>query len=168
MQSRSKNYQGQRHQTRTQEQPRNIKKGVPSVAYQEIKKDYSLYAEKVIKELYAFDNKNFIKTNQLRNIYSLISPFFEYFNYNKIPNEQKSKDDLKKIKIKIAYQIGRDKFLKNRWELGIKPFNDITNILELIDIVLSSNDFMDDLKLYCNYFEALIAFHRYYEVGGNK
>ena len=65
---------------------------------------------------------------------------------------------MKKLKIKIAYQIGRD----DRGQLGVRKFNDASNILELIDVVIDSKNFIEDLELYCNYFEALVAYHKYH------
>ncbi|MCK9234169.1 type III-A CRISPR-associated protein Csm2 [archaeon] len=158
------------HDNRGQQRPQiKTKKYDVKETYLALKEDYSKRAKIVLEELFEQDGKNVIKTNQVRNIYSLVLPFFEYFNYGNLPDETKTKDNLKKIKIKIAYQIGRDK--QNRrgdWELGIKTFNDITNVLELIDLVLDSKDFFNDLKLYANYFEALVAYHRFFESGGNK
>jgi len=132
--------------------------------YKRIKKDYSVAAEKNIEQLFNQEKRNTIKSNQIRTLYALISPFFEKFNYGNVPNVNEAKKILRKTKIKLAYQVGRDSQMRNgNWNLGVKPFNDITNVLELIDIVLKSNDFIDDLKLYCDYFEALVAYHRYYE-----
>ncbi|MDR2828669.1 MAG: type III-A CRISPR-associated protein Csm2 [Acholeplasmatales bacterium] len=128
-----------------------------------MKKDYTQYAEKKIKALKDLNyNPAFvvptIKTNQLRNIYALISPFFEYFNYGKEPNKEEAIKILQKAKIKIAYQIGRD---NNTSKLGTKNFNKITLALDFIDVVLASTTFMEDLKIYCNYFEALVAYHKF-------
>ncbi len=125
-------------------------------SYQKIKQDYTTYAEEVIK-IIRNDNRNKIKTNQIRNIYALIIPFFEKLNYGKEIDVEDTKRSLRKVKIKIAYQIGRDK-----GDLGTKTFNRYSNVLGLIDVILKSNNFKDDLILYCDYFEALVAYHRFY------
>ena len=133
-------------------QPANV-----SDVYNSIKKDYTKQADKVIKEL-SKDKKNFIKTNQLRTLYSLVVPFSDFFNYGRDLDVEKAKKELKKLKIKIAYQIGRDE----RGQLGVRSFNESSCILELIDVVINSKSFEEDLELYCNYFESLVAYHKYY------
>lgn len=135
---------------------------VPSVdeTWTAIKKDdYTKYAEEAIKTI--LKTSSVIKTNQVRNIYALISPFFEKFNYNEQINEEDAKRTLRKIKIKIAYQIGRDE--KN--DLGVRVFNNYTNVLGLVDVLLKSNSFLEDLRLYCDYFEAVVAYHKFYVKG---
>lgn len=141
----------------------NKRREMPTViqTYQRIKEDYTVNAEEVIKNISR--NRNTIKTNQIRNIYALILPFFDKLNYGDAIDVESAKRALRKVKIKIAYQIGRDEpDKKGNYRLGIKPFNDYSNILDLIDVVINSEDFINDLKLYCDYFEALVAYHRYY------
>ncbi|NMA05950.1 MAG: type III-A CRISPR-associated protein Csm2 [Acholeplasmataceae bacterium] len=125
--------------------------------YNSIKKDYTKHADRVITDL-KNEQENFIKTNQLRTLYSFVVPFSDFFNYGRKIDIEKAKRELKKLKIKIAYQIGRD----DRGQLGVRKFNDASNILELIDVVIDSKNFIEDLELYCNYFEALVAYHKYH------
>ena len=46
--------------------------------------------------------------------------------------------------------------IKAKLPIRDKTFNDYSNILDLIDVVINSEDFINDLKLYCDYFEALV------------
>ena len=129
-----------------------------NLAMKEIAVDYTVYAEKVIKQLFK-ESHNLISTSQLRSIYSLIAPLLESCDKQ---NEEMLKNSLRKIKIKIAYQIGRDSD-KNA-KLGTNDFNKATSVLELISKVLESSEFKKDLQLYLNYWEALVAYHKYYDL----
>lgn len=133
----------------------NVIKNVDET-YKKIKEDYTAHAESIMNE-YFRNERSKISTNQLRNIYALVADLKEKIKYDNF-NLESIKDNLKKSKIKIVYQIGRD----NKNDLGIKIFNNYTNILELIDLVLKSNTLKNDLDLYCDYFEALVSYHRFY------
>ncbi len=67
---------------------------------------------------------NQIKSSQLRNLYQLISSFFDLFTYGKQLIIDESKKILIRAKVKIAYQIGRDA----KKEIGVWVFNHYTNI----------------------------------------
>ncbi|MGI6781387.1 MAG: type III-A CRISPR-associated protein Csm2 [Acholeplasmataceae bacterium] len=126
--------------------------------YNSIKNDYTKHADEVIRKLKKFDSKRLIKANQLRAIYALVVPFSDFFNYDREIHQETAIRELRKLKIKIAYQIGRD----DRGQLGVQNFNNVAQVLELIDLVVNSQNFRQDLELYCNYFEALVAYHKYH------
>ncbi|GHV15066.1 hypothetical protein AGMMS49938_12400 [Fibrobacterales bacterium] len=106
-----------------------------------------------------------IKTNQIRNVLSMIASLYtaELGKTEELSSETKKK--LQYIKIKIAYSIGRDSFdeKKNNWKLGTKPFNNAAKIYEFIDEAIKSRE---NFNTYCNYVEALVAYHKYF--GGKE
>jgi CRISPR-associated protein Csm2 len=118
-----------------------------------VKNDFASYAENVITKLEKDRNGTpKLKTNQIRNILALISVICDK-KFEDIQN------NLKMIKVKIAYAIGRD---KKDGKLGTEDFNNKSHIYEFISLIKSQEDF----KLYCNYMEALVSYHKYYG-GGN-
>jgi CRISPR-associated protein Csm2 len=108
-------------------------------------------AEKIMSET---DRKGAIPTNQIRIILDLIN---EVYIPVKASAETKLSEDilskLKYIKMKIAYQAGRDEKVKN--------FVINTNIMNYIDNVKTK----DDVILLAHYMEALVAYHKYYKLG---
>lgn len=129
--------------------------------YRSIVTDYAIHAEKAIKTLTRDKRGEFIfTTNQIRNLYVLVVPFFDLFKYDLPIDKDKSIQDLRKLKVKLAYQIGRDDGTSG--PKGVKEFNSKTQVLELIDIVIKHVDFEKNLELYCHYFQALVSYHKYH------
>ena len=62
--------------------------------------------------------------------------------------------ELRRMRVRIIYDMGRDtkvmNFIKNK------------NIIAYMNMLETSNKSRKDFKLFCDYFEALVAFHRYY------
>ena len=98
-----------------------------------------------------------LTTSKLRNLLDLVNNIYSVVANN--PEKELSedvKDKIAYLKIKFAYEVGRDK--------PVKRFVEQTYVKDLIDDVLkngSKKQFLD----YCKYFEALVAYSKYYGMG---
>ncbi|NLJ90557.1 MAG: type III-A CRISPR-associated protein Csm2 [Clostridiales bacterium] len=129
--------------------------------------DYVDKAERLMKELY-----NVITTSKLRDLLAQVNEL-----YNDIilePNEkldEKYVERIRHLKVKMIYDAGRDRQQVTRRELRDNPhfkngkltyFFEQTGLLKMVDEIGDSRKkFLD----YCKYFEALVAYHKFY--GGN-
>lgn len=118
--------------------------------------NYVETAEKVIKSMIEKDKwgneKIALSTSKIRNILSMISGLYNdvvMLREDKLSAEFVSR--IKYIKMRFAYEAGREK--------TVKDFIDKAQIFKIID---SINDSTDDLILFCNYMEALVAYHKFY------
>lgn len=78
--------------------------------------------------------------------------------YNEILKEKRDEkldDDIvsrvKYLKMRLAYESGRDN--------AVKGFVEKANLLKIIDSIGNSRS---NLMLFCNYMEALVAYHKFY------
>lgn len=93
-----------------------------------------------------------LSTSKLRSIYALIMNI-----YTKVDKPQDYEDhraDLQYLKVKMAYEAGREDV--------VKQFLEKTSLMALIDGV---NDY-DQFILYCRYAESLAAYFKFY--GGKE
>lgn len=118
--------------------------------------NYVETAEKVIKSMVEKDKwgneKIALSTSKIRNILSMISGLYNdvvMLREDKLSAEFVSR--IKYIKMRFAYEAGREK--------TVKDFIDKAQIFKIMD---SINDSTDDLILFCNYMEALVAYHKFY------
>ena len=118
--------------------------------------NYVETAEKVIKSMIEKDKwgneKIALSTSKIRNILSMISGLYNdvvMLTEDKLSAEFVSR--IKYIKMRFAYEAGREK--------TVKDFIDKAQIFKIMD---SINDSTDDLILFCNYMEALVAYHKFY------
>lgn len=118
--------------------------------------NYVETAEKVIKSMIEKDKwgneKIALSTSKIRNILSMISGLYNdvvMLSEDKLSAEFVSR--IKYIKMRFAYEAGREK--------TVKDFIDKAQIFKIVD---SINDSTDDLILFCNYMEALVAYHKFY------
>ena len=99
------------------------------------------------------DMKAAITSSKLRSLYSMLCDI--------VTNESDNHSDkigclpaLKRLRVHMIYDMGRDtkvmNFIKNK------------NIIAYMNMLETSNKSRKDFKLFCDYFEALVAFHRYY------
>lgn len=111
--------------------------------------DKTTYVDKAEKIIKTGDIR--IKRNQIRIILDLIN---EVYIPVKNSKQKELSDDVKSklqyVKMKIAYQAGRDK--------DVKDFVQKSNIMGYIDEVKDK----DGLFLLAHYMEALVAYHRFY------
>lgn len=122
------------------------------------KREYSNIAEEakdVIERLNKKNNKkDGVSTSQLRKILVLINAIdnkISYISDDKITEELE--DMLVNLKIKIAYQSGR--------ENKVKDFVKESKINNRLDNILKNKD-KRELKKFTRYVEALVAYHKYY------
>lgn len=106
------------------------------------------------------ENKGFAKSitaTQIRKLHSYIIPIYEKVRRCQgavLPEELRS--DLRYLKIRFAYEFGRENGLKNlnRADIGTSE-----TMLNLIDEI---GDSREKCLLFCRYMESLVAFHKLY------
>lgn len=107
-------------------------------------------AEKVIKELVR--DKNHITNTKLRNILSMVNRVMQ--GANQSDDKKLNKDelrDLQYLKMRLAYECGRDKLVKNFVELS-----------KIDDVINNIGDNRNLLELFADYMESLVAYHKFY------
>lgn len=117
------------------------------------KTTYVKQAEDIIKNKISRNkgNKINLKTNQIRIILDLINEvYIPVKNAKSKELNEDVKSKLQYIKMKIAYQAGREK--------DVMDFVNKSNIMKYIDEVKTK----DDLVLLAHYTEALVAYHKFY------
>lgn len=123
--------------------------------------DYVKRAEEVIKKLKAKGGK-MITTNQLRKFLSMLNAISnqiageearENFKKELSPAVQ---DQIKYLKVMLAYQIGRN---ENRHGNPVREFVEEAGLLTEIDKIGASRE---KYKEFARYVEALVAYHKYY------
>lgn len=122
--------------------------------------DYVDEAENVIKSIQVKKrNGDFmisLTTSKIRNILSMVSEI-----YNEVIHEQgeklseKSQSRIQYLRLRIVYEAGRDKDVRN--------FVDKAKLLIKIKSIGADKE---KFLRFCNYMEALVAYHRYY--GGKE
>ena len=93
-----------------------------------------------------------LTTSKIRNLLAMVSELqtdAKYIMNDKLTSDMQSR--IQYLKMRIAYEAGR--------ELGVKQFVENANLLEHISNIKDSKH---ELVLFCNYMEALVAYHRYY------
>jgi CRISPR type III-A-associated protein Csm2 len=105
----------------------------------EKKRDYNDYIGKI--KAYVEDNVKGITTSQLRNVFSRIK--------NIKPDNL---DDLYILRPKLAYVSGRSE-------------NKMKTLVFLLDLLITKTDNAEKLVQLQAFFEAVIAYHKYYEKG---
>lgn len=93
-----------------------------------------------------------LSTSKLRSIYALIMNI--YTKVDKPQDYEDHKTDLQYLKVKMAYEAGR--------EDAVKQFLEKTSLMALIDGINDYNQFI----LYCRYAESLVAYFKFY--GGKE
>lgn len=116
------------------------------------KTNYVDKAEDVVNNLMR-DKKNhlILTTSKIRNILSMISTIYnEVIHY---PSDKLNEDiveRLKYLKMRFAYEAGREKAVKNLIE--------IAKIFEIIEWI--GND-KQKCILFCKYMESIVAYHKF-------
>jgi CRISPR-associated protein Csm2 len=93
-----------------------------------------------------------LSTSKIRGIYGLITNV-----YTRITDEvsfEENKTDLQYIKVKMAYECGRDR--------NVDSFIKGTGLMTAIDSIAAYDQFI----LYCRYAESLVAYFKFY--GGKE
>ena len=119
--------------------------------------DETNYVDAALKSFAYFDDSRYknkkITSSKLRSLYSMLCDIIKDEN-DKTGTQISSgcSAALKLLKIRIIYDMGRDE--------AVKIFIENTNLIAYL-VHVEKNKKRDDFKLYCKYFEALVAFHRY-------
>ncbi len=115
--------------------------------------DEDTYLEQAKKNMKAES----ITTSKLRSHYAMLCEIIALDNAADESEENLSRQcisELRRMRVRIIYDMGRDtkvmNFIKNK------------NIIAYMNMLETSNKSRKDFKLFCDYFEALVAFHRYY------
>jgi CRISPR-associated protein Csm2 len=101
---------------------------------------------------YVKNVSNIISTRQLRNIFTEIS---------KIKATKEGINNLELLRIKLAYIAGRSETNNKQKNNVIRDF--YSNLDELIKNVHTTND----LEIFKDFFEAIIAYHKYFKPNEN-
>lgn len=123
------------------------------------KQNYVDVAEEVIKKLRKPDKKEGFKlaltTSKIRNILSMVS---ELYTDAQHAREEKLSEDMvgrvQYLRMRIAYEAGRE-----GRENAVKEF---VNKAELLPRISEIGNSRQKLLLFCNYMEALVAYHKFY------
>ncbi|MFV0440624.1 MAG: type III-A CRISPR-associated protein Csm2 [Lachnospirales bacterium] len=111
-------------------------------------------AEWVIKSLVEKHGKNVVKTNQIRKILTIVNSIDAKHSLTQDAQIDSDVEDmLINLKIKIAYQSGR--------EPAVKSFIKTSKLDSKLDEVLKSKS-SKALKEYIKYTEALVAYHKFH------
>lgn len=120
------------------------------------KQNYVDVAEDAIKKLRKPDRNGGYKleltTSKIRNILSMVSDL--YTDAQHLREKTLGEDMVGRVqylRMRIAYEAGREK--------SVKEFVRTANILPFIALVGNSRQ---KLLLFCNYMEALVAYHKFY------
>ena len=89
-----------------------------------------------------------LTTTKLRSIYGLIMNV--YNRINEPSDFEKYQSDIQYLKVKMAYESGRDK--------TVKQFIDSTYLMEAVSQINTYEQFL----LYCRYAESLVAYFKFF------
>lgn len=126
--------------------------------------DYVDKAEVLMKEL-----SKYISTSKIRDLMAKVNELYNDIILDPRENlDKKHVDAIRHLKVKMIYDAGRDRQdrlsrdEKNNPKLKdgkLKYFFDETGLLDMVGQIGSSREkFLE----YCKYFEALVAYHKYY------
>ena len=118
------------------------------------KQNYVDEAERVIVGLKAADRNGrlTLTTSKIRNILSMVSELYtdaQHSREDRLDADMVSR--VQYLKMRIAYEAGR--------EHSVKDFVMAANLLDYAGEIGSSRQ---NLILYCNYMEALVAYHKFH------
>ena len=102
------------------------------------------------------ENLKWIKTNQIRNVFSHISSIKMDFKANKKYNDKIS-NDLIMLKPKLAYASGRQ---SGRDKRNYEVF--MNTLWKAVDGVINSRDQDKAFENFLNFVEAIVAYHKYH------
>jgi len=111
--------------------------------------NYAAYAESIMKKR----EQDFteLTTTKLRSIYSLIMNL--YTKIGDAGDFEEHKNDIQYLKVKMAYEAGRDEKSKH-----VRPFFEKTYLMKMLSNI---NDYQSFVA-YCRYAESLVAYFKFY------
>ena len=118
------------------------------------KQNYVDEAERVIVGLKEADRNGrlALTTSKIRNILSMVSELYtdaQHSREDKLDADMVSR--VQYLKMRIAYEAGRERSVK-----------DFVLAADLLDYTGEIGSSRQNLILFCNYMEALVAYHRFY------
>ncbi len=120
--------------------------------------DYVSEAERVIGIIAGMKRNEQISSSKLRNLYSLIINACNADPVNAGEKlSRKSVNMLMSARVRMVYECGRD--------ANVKEF---VSTAKLIGYMKAIGDSSEKLTAYANYMEALVAYHRFYKLGGER
>lgn len=120
--------------------------------------DYVSEAERVIGIIAGMKRNEQISSSKLRNLYSLIINACNADHVNAGEKlSRKSVNMLMSARVRMVYECGRD--------ANVKEF---VSTAKLIGYMKAIGDSSEKLTAYANYMEALVAYHRFYKLGGER
>lgn len=149
------------HKESRSQVPVNTNNIGPEPAFLKPGADYVSVAEDRIKNLMTDNRSNpfgNLTTSKIRNILTIV---------NEIKSEVDRKDEIlsdrvvdriRHIKVRLAYEAGREKDSSDRVK-KIKEFIETAELITAIDHIGHSSE---KFLRYCDYLEALVAYHRFY------
>jgi len=118
------------------------------------KLNYVDEAERVIKSLSKNQRTGAIEltTSKIRNLLSMSTDIYnEVIHDNQEHLSEEIQGRVQYLRLRVVYEAGREKV--------VKDFIEKAHIVELISAIGKSRG---KLLLFCNYMEALTAYHKYY------
>lgn len=126
-------------------------------------------AQNVMKKLFEVDEngnstaKNVVTTSQIRKFLTAVGTITEKVNAYRFENPKNESElseelqaEIKFLKVKLAYQIGRNKTKRGN------PVKDFEKEADLINEIDAINKSTKAWQIFANYMEALVAFHKFY------
>ena len=110
--------------------------------------NYATFAELLMKGYLAKPDGQKLTTSKLRGIYAMVMNV--YTKVNSPEEYQACKSDIQYLKVRMAYEAGR--------EDAVKSFLEKTNLMNVLSKVETYEQFM----LYCRYAESLVAYFKFF------
>ena len=131
------------------------------------KTNYVDKAEDVVSELVRDkEGKLLLTTTKIRSLLSLVSTIYnEVLHYLSDKLNEDIVERLKYLKMRFAYEAGREDNNKKEKKNGKKIENPIRNLIRVAEIFETIEWIGDDKQrciLFCKYMESIVAYHKFY------
>ena len=131
------------------------------------KSNYVDKAEDVVSELVRDkEGKLLLTTTKIRSLLSMVSTIYNEVLHD--PSDKLNEDiveRLKYLKMRFAYEAGREDNNKKEKKNGKKIENPIRNLIRVAEIFETIEWIGDDKQrciLFCKYMESIVAYHKFY------
>lgn len=131
------------------------------------KTNYVDMAEDVVSELVRDkEGKLLLTTTKIRSLLSMVSTIYnEVLHYPLDKLNEDIVERLKYLKMRFAYEAGREDNNKKEKKNGKKIENPIRNLIRVAEIFETIEWIGDDKQrciLFCKYMESIVAYHKFY------
>lgn len=123
--------------------------------------EYAAAADAVMGKLK--DDRYKITTSKLRNLFDLFTE-----TYNELPHgdgeklNDRQKDRIRAARVRIIYEIGRDASYKANIGMSSGEVGRFVQESKILNYLAHVRDSAKEYALFYHYFEALVAYHRFY------